>query len=91
MKRNGFTLIELMIVIAIVAILISLVVPVVRDKGKTFEIRTICNHENTEVFNEVTKGTPKPIGDGYWEVDGQIIFAGACTSKRNESTAIVIE
>jgi len=91
MKRNGFTLIELMIVIAIVAILASLVISAVKDSGKTFETRTICNLENTEVFNEVTKGTPKPIGDGYWEVDGQIIFAGACTSKRKETTAIVIE
>lgn len=38
MKRNGFTLIELVIVISIVVILIAIAVPAVRDYGTPYEL-----------------------------------------------------
>jgi prepilin-type N-terminal cleavage/methylation domain-containing protein len=90
MKR-GFTLIELMIAIAIVAILLLLVIGAVKHENRTWERHTVCNYENTEVFNEVTKGSPKRVGENYWEVDGKLIYAGACTYTQKETTTVTIK
>lgn len=81
--KKGFTLVELLIVIAISAILMALVIPSCNNRDTPNVVwETQCYIEQEKVFDRVTNGRVKYIGEDYWKVDGEVIFANMCESER---------
>lgn len=73
-ERKGFTLIEMIIVIAIIAILIALIAPNLQKFLKTAKqtkidaaAKTMYTSASTYLVEQYTKGTP--VADGTWTKD----------------------
>lgn len=82
--RKGFSLIEMMIVIAICVILIAMVVPHCNGNRQHTNVTwdTQCYLKQEKVFDGVTDRKAKFVGDTYWKVDGEMIYANICESER---------
>lgn len=71
--KNGFTLIELIVVIAILGVLLALLVPAVT--GFVTDARLSVSNSNAKlIFNAVNQYTTKCIANGYTVKDG--VYSG---------------
>lgn len=71
--KNGFTLIELIVVIAILGVLLSLLVPAI--VGFVTEARLSVSNSNAKtIYNAVNQYTTKCIANGYTVKDG--VYSG---------------
>jgi len=73
MKRKGFTLVELLVVIAVIALLMSILMPVLR-KAKDQAMRILCGNNLKNLTFSLTMCADKdnnklPPGGGYWPWD----------------------
>lgn len=77
MNKKGFTLIEMLVVIAIIAVLVSIIVPVVGSStvkasaaANAANLRTVMAEVSTKVLSDPEK---YPVGD-YTSVSGTVTF-----------------